>query len=157
MESFLSAVKMRYADALTHSANAEQEGPYCSSADTQQQTATLVFFHCSGRLGCKRCDAGPTATILEDAYEFVQRQVGGAPHFLLRLSDLEKLSASSKPTSGGEMLLIILCGASYHLSPLCQGNITSQCPLPSYASKWIDVPSSPLPLSEYVDRVRCAA
>lgn len=96
--------------------------------------ATLCFFHCSGRLRCHQVPPGAPVTVLLEARQFVDRSVGGARHQVLRVVTGEVLSTSSAPVAPGELLVIVLMGQNYHLSPICQGNIMAAWPLPKYAS-----------------------
>lgn len=122
-----------------------------SSACATSACATLCFLHCSGRICCKRCPAGGAEAVLLQARDLVARQVGGARHYLLCTSTGRPLPPDGAVTAG-EMLLVVLEGANFHLSPLCEGNIGAQFPLPDYASLWLDVPTTPVPLSRYVDQ-----
>jgi hypothetical protein len=116
-------------------------------------TCRLIFFHISGRLKCVECPAGAVSVVLAEAADLVDRQVGGARHHLVRCSTDEPLRAESAGVAPGEQLLVVLHGKCFHLSPLCEGNISSQLPLPSSTSSWMDVATTDEPLSAYVDKV----
>ena len=112
----------------------------------------LIFMHCSGRLKLEPVPPGQPSAVLAVAEDLVSRQVGGARHHLLRISG-EPLFADSPPVQPSEHLLVVLHGASFHLSPLCSGSIAAQFPLPRYASGWLDVPTVPTSVDDYVDAV----
>ena len=106
--------------------------------------ATIIFLHCSGRLRCRRVPPGSPIAVLNEASDFVSRSVGGARHHLCRLHrGGETLFADSDWVAAGEVLVIVLHGCSFHLSPLCDGDINSQWPLPDYASQWLEMPTTP--------------
>jgi len=120
---------------------------YCCPSDP----ATLVYFHCSGRLRCRPVPPGAPAAVLNEAQNFVDRSVGGARHHLLRMASGEILYNDSSPVTAGEVLVIVLHGQCFHLSPLCEGNIMAAWPIPEYASTWLDVATSEITsLSDYV-------
>ena len=96
--------------------------------------ATLCFFHCSGRLRCRQIPPGAPVTVLIEARQFVDRSVGGARHHVLRVAMGEFLSSTSTPVAPDELLVIVLIGQNFHLSPICEGDIMAAWPLPEYAS-----------------------
>lgn len=94
------------------------------------------------------------SVVLNEAAELVHRQVGGARHHVHRCATGGPLRAEDSQVEDGEVLLVILHGKCFHLSPLCKGNISSQLPLPASASAWLDVQSTDAALATYVDKVK---
>ena len=113
-DSFLAMAAARAADAPTSVDTSSLFYYDVSEADAapirQHEFATMCFFHCSGRLSCKRCDIDSIFSIMLDAREYVLKQVGGAPFSLIRASTMEPLHERSEPVSPGEMLIVVLRG-----------------------------------------------
>lgn len=108
-DSFLAVAAERSLDAhdaattaaaATHTDDeASDEYPqlFYACEASEYRFATLCFFHCSGRLSLKRCDIDSNQAILKEAHEYVDKQIGGAPHSLLRASTMEPFHGRSKP------------------------------------------------------------
>ena len=104
--------------------------------------AMLIFFHCSGRVRSRQCPPGSATAVLDEAHDFVARSVGGARHHVLRMAKEEVLYSDSTPVAPEELLVVVLHGLNFHLSPLCEGDISAQWPLPEYASQWVEMPTT---------------